>query len=51
MLYLALWEYQNIVNNSMGLSRFQLVHRVEEVTPIECEIFSLKLAVQLSPEK
>ena len=33
-----------------GFSTFQLVHGLEEVTPIECKIPSLKLSIQLSGE-
>ena len=47
MLYPALWAYRTAVNISTGFSPYQLVHRVESVFPVECEIPSLKLAVEL----
>ena len=47
MLYPAPWAYRTNVKTSMGFSPFQLVHRVEVVTPIECEILSLKIAIHV----
>jgi hypothetical protein len=47
MLYPALWAYQNTVNTSISFSPFQLVHGVESILPIECEIPSLKLEIEL----
>ena len=35
---------------TMGFSPFQLVHGVEAVTPIECEISSLKIAIHVLPD-
>jgi hypothetical protein len=49
MLYHAIWEYQTKVNTSTSFSPFQLVHGVELIFPIECEIPSLKLGVDLLP--
>jgi hypothetical protein len=49
MFYPAIWEYQTKVNTSTNFSPFQLVHGVELILPIECEIPSLKLAVELLP--
>jgi hypothetical protein len=37
------------VNSSTGFNHFQLVYDIESVLPIECEIPSLKLAVELLP--
>ena len=34
----------------MGFSPFQLVHRVEAITPIECEIPSLQIAIRVLPD-
>jgi len=39
MLYTTLWAYRTNVKTATGYSPFQLVHGVEAVTPIECEIF------------
>ena len=49
MLYAALWAYQTNVKTTTGFSPFQLVHGVEAVTPIECEIPSLKIAIHVLP--
>ena len=49
MLFLALWAYQTSVKTSTGFTPFQLVYGLEAVLPIECEIPSLKLAVELIP--
>jgi hypothetical protein len=50
MLYSALWAYQTSVNITTSFSPFQLVYGLEVVFPIECQIPSLKLAVQLFPD-
>ena len=50
MLYPALWAYRTAVKTATGFSPYQLVHGVESVLPVECEIPSLKLAIELLPE-
>jgi transposase InsO family protein len=50
MLYPALWAYQTSVKTATGFSPFQLVHGVDSILPIECEIPSLKLVVALLPD-
>ena len=50
MLYPTLLAYITNVKTTMGNSPFQLVHRVEAVTPIECEIPSLKIAIHVLPD-
>jgi hypothetical protein len=50
MLYPTLWAYRTSVKTSTGFSPFQLVHSVESILPIECEIPSLRLAVALLPD-
>lgn len=50
MLFSALWAYRTTVKTSTGFSPFQLVYGLEAVLPIECEIPSLKLAVELLPD-
>jgi hypothetical protein len=47
MLYSALLAYQTSVKTATGFSPFQLVYRLEVVFPTECQIMSLKLAVEL----
>jgi hypothetical protein len=50
MLYSALWAYQTSVNTATNFSPFQLIYGLEAILPIECQIPSLKLAVQLLPD-
>jgi hypothetical protein len=50
MLYLTLWAYRMSVKTATGFSPFKLVYRLKAVLPIECQIRSLKLAVQLFPD-
>ena len=47
MLYPTLWAYRTVVKTTTGFSPYQLVHGVEYVFPVECEIPSLKLAIEL----
>lgn len=46
MLFLAFWAYTTSMKTATGLTPFQLVYGLEAVLPIECEILSLKLAVE-----
>ena len=50
MLYPALWAYRTTVKTATGFSPYHLVHGVESILSVECEIPSLKLAVELLPE-
>ena len=50
MLYPALWAYRTNVKTATGFSPFQLVHGVEAVAPIECEISSLKISIHVLPD-
>ena len=50
MLYLTLWAYRTAVKTTIGFSPYQLIHGVESVLLVECEIPSLKLAVEILPE-
>ena len=50
MLFPALWAYRTLVKTATGFTPFHLFYGLEAIFPIECEIPSLKLAVQLFPE-
>ena len=50
MLYPALWAYRTAVNTATGFSPYHLVHGVESILSIECEIPSLKLSMELLPD-
>ena len=47
MLYPTLWAYRTSVKTAIGFSPFQLVHGVEAITPIECEISSLRISIHV----
>ena len=47
MLYPALWTYRTNVKTATGFSPFQLIHGVEAVTSVECEIPSLKIVIHV----
>ena len=49
MLFPALWAYRTSVKDATGFTPFQLVYGLEATLPVECEIPSLKLAVELLP--
>ena len=49
MLYPALWTYQTNVKIATGFSPFQLIHGVEAVSLVECEIPSLKIYIHVLP--
>ena len=49
MLYSTLWAYQNSVKTATGFTHFQLAYDLEAVLPIECQIPSLKIVVELLP--
>ena len=47
MLYPALWAYWTNVKTTTGFSPFQLIHGVEAVTLVKCEIPSLKIVIHV----
>jgi hypothetical protein len=50
MLYLALWDYRTSVKIAIVFSPFQLIYGLEVVFPIEFQIPSLKLEVEILPD-
>ena len=50
MMYPTLWAYWTNVKTATGFSPFQLVHRVEVVTPAKCKISSLNIAIHVLPD-
>ena len=50
MLYPARWAYRTNVKTTIGFSPFQLVHGVESITMVECEIPSLRIAIHVLPD-
>ena len=48
-LFSALWAYRTTVKTSTSFTPFQLVYGLEATLPIECEIPSLNLVVELLP--
>jgi hypothetical protein len=49
MLFSEFWAYRTSVKSATGFTPFWLVYGVEAILPIECEIPSLKLDVELLP--
>jgi hypothetical protein len=49
MLFSTLWAYRTSVKSNTGFTPFQLVYSIKAILLIECEIPSLKLAVELLP--
>ena len=49
MLFSVLWAYRTSVKTSTSFTPFQLIYSLEAMLSIECEILSLKLAIELLP--
>jgi hypothetical protein len=49
MLFSPLWAYRTSIKYATGFTPFRLVYGLEAILPIECEIPSLKLVVELLP--
>jgi hypothetical protein len=47
MLFSTLWAYNTKVKIATGFTSFHLVHRVDDVLPIECEIHTLSTTIEL----
>ena len=50
MLFFVLWAYHTVVKPATGFTPFHLVHGVEPTLPIECEIPTLRTAIELLPD-
>jgi hypothetical protein len=50
LLFSALWDYQTAVKTTTGFMPFHLVHGVEATLPIECEIPTLRTAIEILPD-
>lgn len=50
MLFSSLWAYWTAAKITSGFAPFQLVYGLEATLPIECEIPSLELSVELLPD-
>ena len=44
-----MWAYRTTTKIATGFTPFQIIYGLEAVLPIECEIPSLKLTVELLP--
>jgi hypothetical protein len=49
MFFSILWAYRTSIKSATGFTPFQLVYGLEAILPIECEIPSLKLVIELLP--
>ena len=50
MLFSALWAYCTSTKTATSFTPFHLVHSVESILPIVCQIPSLLLAIELLPD-
>jgi hypothetical protein len=50
MLFSVLWAYRTAMKTAIGFTPFHLVHGVEATLPIECEIPTLRIAIELLPD-
>ena len=48
-LFSKIWSYKTIVKYSTSFTPFQLVYGLEATLRIECDIPSLKLAIEIFP--
>ena len=48
-LFSTHWAYRTTIKTSTCFTLFQLVYEIEATLPIECEIPSLKLVVEIFP--
>jgi transposase InsO family protein len=50
IFFSALWYYRTVVKTTTGFTPFHLVHGVEDTLPIECEIPTLRMAIEMLPD-
>jgi hypothetical protein len=50
MLFSTLWAYRMIIKTATGFTPFHLIDGVEATLPIECEIPTLRIAIELLPD-
>ena len=50
IFFSALWAYKTSIKIATGFTPFQLVYGLEAVLPIQCQIPSLKLAIDFLPD-
>lgn len=50
MFFSTLWAYQIAIKTTIGLMMFHLVHGIESVIPVECEIPTLHNILTLLPD-
>jgi len=50
MLYPLLWAYRTSIKTTTGFTPFQLAYGLEAILPIERQIPSLKLTVEILPD-
>ena len=47
VLFSTLWAYRTSMKTTTGFTPFHLIYGLEDVLPIQCQILSLQLAVEL----
>jgi hypothetical protein len=50
MLFSSLWAYRTTVKTATSFTSFHLIHGIEATLPIECEIPTLRTAIELLPD-
>lgn len=50
MLISVLWAYWTTTKTTIGFTPFHLIHGIESVIPIECEILTLQMVLNVLPD-
>ena len=50
ILFSMLWAYYTVMKTTIGFTPFHLVHGIQATLPIECEIPTLRTAIELLPD-